>query len=104
MTRTDNDTWDLASSVGITAPMVAAARAVATRRRTRSSTTRTRLPLSRSGGIDLLARLATGELSPADLDSGDTQIEIAIRRRDGRAHPVSDDFFATPPTPVSGRR
>ncbi len=30
MTRTDNDTWDLASSVGATATMVAAARAVAT--------------------------------------------------------------------------
>ena len=31
MARTDNDTWDLASSVGATATMVAAARAVATR-------------------------------------------------------------------------
>ena len=31
MPRTDNDTWDLASSVGATATMVAAARAVATR-------------------------------------------------------------------------
>ena len=29
MTRTDQDTWDLASSVGATATMVAAARAVA---------------------------------------------------------------------------
>jgi O-methyltransferase involved in polyketide biosynthesis len=32
MARTDNDTWDLASSVGITATMVAAARAAATRK------------------------------------------------------------------------
>ncbi|MDT5029769.1 MAG: hypothetical protein QOE61_6947 [Micromonosporaceae bacterium] len=31
MRRADNDTWDLASSVGATATMVAAARAVATR-------------------------------------------------------------------------
>src|SRR5947209_5071986 len=30
MARTDNDTWDLASSVGATATMVAAARAIAT--------------------------------------------------------------------------
>jgi O-methyltransferase involved in polyketide biosynthesis len=28
--RTDNDSWDLASSVGATATMVAAARAIAT--------------------------------------------------------------------------
>ena len=31
MPRTDNDTWDLATSVGATATMVAAARAVATK-------------------------------------------------------------------------
>ena len=31
MPRTENDTWDLASSVGATATMVAAARAVASR-------------------------------------------------------------------------
>ena len=32
MARADNDSWDLASSVGATATMVATARAVATRR------------------------------------------------------------------------
>ena len=31
MTRTDSDTWDLASSVGATATMVATARALATK-------------------------------------------------------------------------
>ena len=31
MPRTDNDTWDLATSVGATATMVAAARAIATK-------------------------------------------------------------------------
>lgn len=30
MERNDNDTWDLATSVGLTATLVAAARAVAT--------------------------------------------------------------------------
>ena len=30
MTRTNDDTWDLATSVGATATMVAAARAIAT--------------------------------------------------------------------------
>ena len=33
MTRTNDDTWDLATSVGATATMVAAARAIATTRR-----------------------------------------------------------------------
>ena len=32
MARTDHDSWDLASSVGATATMVAAARAAASRR------------------------------------------------------------------------
>ena len=36
MTRTENDTWDLASSVGATATMVAAARAIATDGRRRA--------------------------------------------------------------------
>ena len=31
MARADNDTWDLATGVGATATMVAAARAIATR-------------------------------------------------------------------------
>ncbi|HKI42857.1 MAG TPA: SAM-dependent methyltransferase, partial [Mycobacterium sp.] len=31
MPRTDNDTWDLATSVGATATMVAAARAIGTK-------------------------------------------------------------------------
>ena len=40
MARTDNDSWDLASSVGATATAVAASRAVASRDPMRFSTIR----------------------------------------------------------------
>src|ERR1700752_4236085 len=54
-TRYEGDTWDLASSVGATATMVAAARAGGR-------------PARRAPGQDLLARLATGEVNPDDLN------------------------------------
>lgn len=66
-TRQDGDTWDLASSVGATATMVAAARAIATRADRALIDDPFAEPLVRAVGIDLLTRLATGEVSPADL-------------------------------------
>ena len=68
MPRTENDTWDLASSVGATATMVAAARAVASRSDQIRSSTTVRRALVRAVGVDFFTRLATGELTPADLD------------------------------------
>ncbi len=66
MARTDNDTWDLASSVGATATMVAAARAVATRMPTTPLINDPFAePLVRAVGVDFFTRLATGELDPA---------------------------------------
>jgi methyltransferase (TIGR00027 family) len=68
MVRTANDTWDLASSVGATATMVAAARAMA------STADRPLIddpfaePLVRAVGVDLFTRLASGDLRPEDLD------------------------------------
>jgi methyltransferase (TIGR00027 family) len=68
MTRTENDTWDLASSVGATATMVAAARAMA------STADRPLIddpfaePLVRAVGVDLFTLLASGDLRPEDLD------------------------------------
>ncbi len=95
MARTDNDTWDLASSVGMTATMVAAARAVATRAANPVIDDPYAAPLVQAVGIDFFARLATGELSPADLDSGDTPIGIG-QFIDGMAARTRffDDFFA----------
>jgi methyltransferase (TIGR00027 family) len=67
-TRYEGDTWDLASSVGATATMVAAARAMATRANPPLINDPFAEPLVRAVGVDLLARLASGELDPTDLN------------------------------------
>jgi methyltransferase (TIGR00027 family) len=64
--RTDNDTWDLASSVGATATMVASGRARATRAALIDD--RFAEPLVRAVGVDFFTRWATGELDSADVD------------------------------------
>jgi len=69
MTRTDNDTWDLATSVGATATMVAAARAIATNADAQMIDDPFAEPLVRAVGVDFLTRWATGELSVDDLDA-----------------------------------
>lgn len=53
MTRTDNDTWDLASSVGATATMIATARALASRAENPLINDPFAEPLVRAVGIDL---------------------------------------------------
>jgi methyltransferase (TIGR00027 family) len=67
-TRYEGDTWDLASSVGVTATMVAAARAVATRADRPLINDPFAEPLVRAVGVDLLTRLATGQVDPNDLN------------------------------------
>ncbi|MDT7757485.1 MAG: hypothetical protein QOH27_3383 [Mycobacterium sp.] len=69
MTRTDNDSWDLATSVGATATMVAAARAIATNADDPLIDDPFAEPLVRAVGVDFLTRWATGELSGDDLDA-----------------------------------
>jgi methyltransferase (TIGR00027 family) len=68
MTRTENDTWDLASSVGATATMVAAARAMASKADRPLIDDPFAEPLVRAVGVDLFTRLASGDLRPEDLD------------------------------------
>src|ERR1700741_3401154 len=68
MARTDNDSWDLATSVGATATMVAAGRARATRGDTPLIEARFAEPLVRAVGVDFFTRWATGELDSADVD------------------------------------
>jgi methyltransferase (TIGR00027 family) len=72
MARTDNDTWDLATSVGATATMVAAARAIATKAENPLIDDRFADPLVRAVGVDFFTRWATGELDAADLDDSDS--------------------------------
>jgi methyltransferase (TIGR00027 family) len=64
----DGETWDPASSVGVTATIVAAGRAMATRAERPLINDPFAEPLVRAVGIEPLTRLASGELSPADLN------------------------------------
>ena len=71
MPRTDNDTWDLATSVGATATMVAAARAVATKAENPIIHDQFAEPLVRAVGVDFLTRWASGDLNVAAVDADD---------------------------------
>ncbi|MGB3482412.1 MAG: class I SAM-dependent methyltransferase [Mycobacterium sp.] len=97
MARTDNDTWDLASSVGATATMVAAARAVASRAPDPVINDPFAEPLVRAVGVDFFTKLASGEITPEDLDSGaaDSTTMGIVRFADGMAARTRffDDFF-----------
>jgi methyltransferase (TIGR00027 family) len=64
--RTDDDTWDLATSVGATATLVAAGRARAARANLIDD--HFAEPLVRAVGVDFFTRWATGELAAADVD------------------------------------
>ncbi len=64
MARTDNDTWDLASSVGATATMVAAARAIATTADDALINDPFAEPLVRAVGVDFFTRSPAGSCAP----------------------------------------
>lgn len=93
MTRSDTDTWDLASSVGATATMVAAARALATEDTDPIINDPYAAPLVRAVGIDFFTRVVDGDINPGDAganDRGELQTEtdsLAVRTK------FFDDFF-----------
>jgi methyltransferase (TIGR00027 family) len=85
--------WDPATSVGTTATMVAAARAIATTNGDINE--QFAEPLVRAVGVNFLTRWATGELSASDLDAegspwGLTQMPASIAARTR----YFDEFFA----------
>ena len=92
MARTEGDTWDLASSVGATATMVAAARAAATKRPQPVITDDYAEPLVRAVGLDVFTKLASGEI-----DSDDVEKSVGFPRMvdtfAARAR-YFDDYFA----------
>ena len=94
MARTDGDSWDLASSVGATATMVAAARAMASAAPDPVINDQFAAPLVRAVGVDFFTKLVDGELTEADLGD-DPQLNIA-RFANGMAARTRffDDFFA----------
>lgn len=93
MARTDNDSWDLASSVGITATGVAVGRAIASRADRPLINDPFAEPLVRAVGVDLFSRLASGDLAPEDL--GDEGPMSMARMGDNMAARTRffDDFF-----------
>src|SRR5690625_150600 len=66
MTRTDSDSWDLASSVGATATMVAAQRALATTGPDKLIDDPFAARLVRAVGIDFFTRMVDGEVAFPD--------------------------------------
>jgi methyltransferase (TIGR00027 family) len=85
MTRSGNDTWNLATSVGVTATMVAAARAAASRQACPIINDPFAELLVSAVGIDFFARLAGGDLDFAvvggDVGSGWMPEFFAVRAR-----------------------
>jgi methyltransferase (TIGR00027 family) len=67
MPRTDGDSWDLASSVGATATMVAAARAVASKRSAAVINDPFAGPLVRAVGMEFFTNLVSGGLDFFDV-------------------------------------
>jgi methyltransferase (TIGR00027 family) len=91
MTRADADSWDIASSVGATATMVAAARAIASKEPDAIIDDPFAEPLVRAVGLDFFNRLLDGEIGSTEGDGGDaTRLMVdvmAVRTR------FFDDFF-----------
>jgi methyltransferase (TIGR00027 family) len=93
MARSSDDTWDLASSVGATATMVAAARAMATKDPRGLIDDPYAAPLVRAVGIDFFTKMIDGEL---DLSAfGDFPPERADAMLAGMAMRTKffDDYF-----------
>ncbi|WP_197374377.1 class I SAM-dependent methyltransferase [Mycolicibacterium baixiangningiae] len=93
MARSEGDSWDLASSVGATATMVAAGRAVASRDPRGLINDPFAAPLVRAVGIEFFTKVADGDFDMAALDpsnAGSMQAridEMALRTR------FFDDYF-----------
>jgi methyltransferase (TIGR00027 family) len=91
--RTEDDTWDLASSVGATATMVAAGRALASRAPHGLIDDPFAAPLVRAVGIEMFTKMVDGALDIADLDPESAPRvhanidEMAVRTR------FFDDYF-----------
>jgi methyltransferase (TIGR00027 family) len=97
MARTEDDSWDLASSVGATATGVAASRALASRGPDALLDDPFAEALVRAVGVDFFVRMASGELLVDDLHAHDEDSAFSRRRMtEGMAVRTRffDDFFA----------
>jgi methyltransferase (TIGR00027 family) len=92
MSRTDADSWDLASSVGATATMVAAARALASKEPNPLIDDPYAAALVRAVGVDFFTRLVDGEIPLSTIEGDGPRVMagvMAVRTR------FFDDFFIT---------
>ena len=90
MARADDDSWDLASSVGVTATMVATARALATAQHDPLVDDPFAAPLVRAVGVDAFVRVLDGETTLDDPAGVGLLIDmIAVRTK------FFDDAFTT---------
>ncbi len=90
MSRTDADSWDVASSVGATATMVAAARARASNEPNPLIVDPFAAPLVRAVGVDFFTKLADGEIALTDGAASTAALMttvMAVRTK------FFDDFF-----------
>jgi methyltransferase (TIGR00027 family) len=90
VSRTDADSWDLASSVGATATMVAAARALASREEDPLIDDPYAADLVRAVGVDFFTQLVDGKIPLSTLEGDGPRLMgnvIAVRTR------FFDDFF-----------
>jgi methyltransferase (TIGR00027 family) len=92
VSRTDADSWDVASSVGATATMVAAARARASNEPNPMIVDPFAAPLVRAVGVDFFTKLADGEISLTEGAASTAALMttvMAVRTK------FFDDFFLT---------
>ena len=90
MSRTDSDSWDIASSVGATATMVAAARALASKEPDPLIDDPYAEPLVRAVGVDFFTKLADGGISVSGDEASTATLmttAMAVRTK------FFDDFF-----------
>ena len=88
MPRSDDDSWDLATSVGATATLVAVARALAGRQNDPLVADPFAEPLVRAVGIEAFTRVLDGQADMTGIENAETLIDlIAVRTR------FFDDFF-----------
>ena len=94
MPRRDDDSWDLAASVGVTATMVAAARAMATRDERRLIDDPYAEPLVRAVGIPFFTDLLDGRLDTSVFGEGGQERAEAMVAGMAMRTKFFDDYFS----------
>jgi methyltransferase (TIGR00027 family) len=93
MTRTDDDSWDLASSVGATATMVAAGRAMASKDPQALINDPFADPLVRAVGLDFFVKMMDGELDFSQFPNSSPERAQAIADGMGVRTKYFDDYL-----------